>query len=391
MMGKYTLVLDVGTTAVKALLFGKHENLVGRVSRPLSVTRPRPGWVEQDPVEMVEQSRAVLREVLRKSEVEASHVGAMGIANQRETVVVWDKESGRALYPAIVWQDDRTQEWCDELAAKHEPMVRERTGLKLEPYFSGSSLGWLLKNEPATKQAAERGGLAAGTVDSWIMWNLLEGEQHVTDITNASRTMLWDVREGRWSEELANIFNVPLSILPEVRSFRGVFGTLKEDVIGRTLRVTAVMGDQQASLYAAGVKAGTTKVTYGTGTFVMQILDNDFSLHDSFYTTVGVGRGKNIYALEAKVKRGGRELKPLLGNKLAMENFIIELAYKVDKIVKSLPVVPKELVVDGGVARDEYVERIQGLVSDLPIRKQVVFDGTGLGIARLARERRLIC
>lgn len=388
MIDKYTLVLDVGTTAVKGLLFGKKENLIGRISRSLSLSRPRSGWVEQDPKEMIDQSQVVLREVLRQAQVKVEHVEVMGIANQRETVVVWDKESGQALYPAIVWQDDRTQAWCEELIVKYGAMIRERTGLRLESYFSASSLGWLIQHKPLVKKAADKGVLAVGTVDSWMLWNLMKEKQHVTDITNASRTLLWDVRERRWTEELAKIFGVPLSVLPQVKPSRGRFGIMKGNIIGREVPITAVMGDQQASLYAAGVKEGTTKVTYGTGIFVMQILGNEFSLHDSFYTTVGVGKGRNLYALEAKVKRGGRELEPFLGDKLAMEKFIIDLAYRVDKILRNLPVVPKELVVDGGVARDEYVERIQGLVSGLPIRKQTIFDGTGLGTARLARDGR---
>ncbi|MBX3112614.1 MAG: glycerol kinase GlpK [Fimbriimonadaceae bacterium] len=265
------LALDQGTTSSRAVLFDDRGVAVGFAQKEFGQVFPRPGWVEHDPAEIWGTQVGVAQEALARAGVRAGDVAAIGIANQRETVVVWDRRSGEPVHNAVVWQDRRTAGLCDELKARGlEPRVREKTGLVLDPYFSGTKVAWLLDNVPGARKSAERGDLAFGTVDSWLLYRLTGGEVHATDVTNASRTLLFDTFAGRWDDELLDIFGVPRAMLPEVRSSSGVFGATAPGLLGAQVPVAGVAGDQQAALFGQGCHGpGMAKNTYGTGCFML--------------------------------------------------------------------------------------------------------------------------
>ena len=299
------LSIDQGTTGTTCLVFDPAAELVGRAYREFGQHFPQPGWVEHDAAEIWEVSRAVALEALADAGVEPGGLLAVGITNQRETIVAWDRETGEPLHRALVWQDGRTAAWCDELKAEgFEPMVRERTGLVLDPYFSASKAGWLLQNVDGLAEGAASGTVLLGTIDSWLAFKLT-GE-HVTDPSNASRTMLFDIREGEWSPELCELFGVPVRALPEVRPSIGEFGRLADDALpgfGGT-PLTGIAGDQQAALYGqAALEPGQGKNTYGTGSFVL--VNTGTAVPDpapGLLSTIawGIG-GRTVYAREAPI------------------------------------------------------------------------------------------
>jgi glycerol kinase len=264
------LAIDQGTTGTTCLVFDEQAELVGRAYREFQQHFPRPGWVEHDAAEIWEVSQAVAGEALDDAGVRPAELVAVGIANQRETVCVWDPDTGEPLHRALVWQDRRTAARCDELrAAGHESLVRERTGLVLDPYFSGTKIEWLLRNVEGLRERAEQGRAVFGTIDSWLIFKLT-GE-HVTDPSNASRTLLYDLRAGRWDPELCALLSVPERALPEVRPSCGQLGTTRAEALhGHEVPVAGVAGDQQAALFGqACLDAGLGKNTYGTGSFVL--------------------------------------------------------------------------------------------------------------------------
>ncbi|HTD35257.1 MAG TPA: glycerol kinase GlpK [Candidatus Elarobacter sp.] len=265
------LALDQGTTSSRAVVFDARGSVVAFDQRELPQIFPRPGWVEHDPLAIWETQLAVARGALRNAQLSAADVAAVGITNQRETTVLWDRVTGKPVANAIVWQDRRTAEACDVLRARGvEDLVRERTGLLLDPYFSATKIAWLLEHVPRLRSRAEAGEIAFGTVDSWLIWNLTGGARHVTDVTNASRTMLFDIRELRWSDELLAAFDVPRALLPEVLPCTAEFGTTAVEHFGGWIRIAGVAGDQQAALVGqAGFTPGIAKNTYGTGSFVV--------------------------------------------------------------------------------------------------------------------------
>ncbi len=267
----YLLALDQGTTSSRAALFDTQGGLVAIAQREFTQHYPRPGWVEHDP-ELIWQSQLdTAREVLAKADVRADQVLALGIANQRETVVLWERATGRPVANAIVWQDRRTAAACEALKAQGlETLFRQRTGLLLDPYFSGTKLAWLLDNVPGARERAERGELAFGTVDSYLIWRLTGGRAHVTDVTNASRTLLFDIHRRRWDDELLGHLGVPRALLPEVLASADDFGTTQADLLGAPVRIGGVAGDQQAALFGqACTVPGMVKNTYGTGCFML--------------------------------------------------------------------------------------------------------------------------
>jgi glycerol kinase len=267
----YLLALDQGTTSSRAALFDTQGGLVAIVQQEFTQHYPRPGWVEHDP-ELIWQSQLdTAREVLAKADVRADQVLALGIANQRETVVLWERATGRPVANAIVWQDRRTAAACEALKAQGlETLFRQRTGLLLDPYFSGTKLAWLLDNVPGARERAERGELAFGTVDSYLIWRLTGGRAHVTDVTNASRTLLFDIHHRRWDDELLGHLGVPRALLPEVLASADDFGTTQADLLGAPVRIGGVAGDQQAALFGqACTVPGMVKNTYGTGCFML--------------------------------------------------------------------------------------------------------------------------
>jgi glycerol kinase len=264
------LAIDQGTTGTTCLVFDEQAELAGRAYREFEQHFPRPGWVEHDPAEIWRVSQAVAGEALDDAGVRPGDLRAVGIANQRETVCVWDPDTGEPLHRALVWQDRRTAARCDELrAAGREPLIRERTGLVLDPYFSGTKVEWLLRNVEGLRERAEQGRAVFGTIDAWLIHNLT-GE-HVTDPSNASRTLLYDLRSGAWDAELCDLFGVPARALPEVRASCGVLGTTRAEALhGHEVPVAGVAGDQQAALFGqACLDAGLGKNTYGTGSFVL--------------------------------------------------------------------------------------------------------------------------
>jgi glycerol kinase len=293
------LAIDQGTTGTTCLVFDGEADLAGHAYRELGQHFPRPGWVEHDAAEIWEVTRAVAREALDDAGVREGELAAIGITNQRETVCVWDPETGEPLHRALVWQDRRTAERCDALReAGHEPLVRERTGLVLDPYFSGTKIEWLLDNVEGLRERARDGRAKFGTIDSWLIFKLT-GE-HATDVSNASRTLLYDIHRGCWDEELCDLLGVPVAALPEVRPSIGDFGTAAE--LGAP--VTGVAGDQQAALYGqACLDPGLAKNTYGTGSFVLlNAGDVAPAPQEGLLTTVAWGIGqRTVYALEAAI------------------------------------------------------------------------------------------
>ena len=264
------LAIDQGTTGTTCLVFDEQAELVGRGYREFQQHFPRPGWVEHDAAEIWDVTRAVAREALDDAGVRNGELQAIGITNQRETVCVWDPETGEPLHRALVWQDRRTAQHCDALReAGHEPLIRERTGLVLDPYFSGTKIAWLLENVEGLRERADSGRAVFGTIDSWVIFKLT-GE-HVTDASNASRTLLYDIHRGMWDPELCALLGVPERSLPEVRPSIGDFGTTRADALhGHVVPVAGVAGDQQAALYGqACLDPGMAKNTYGTGSFVL--------------------------------------------------------------------------------------------------------------------------
>jgi len=268
---RYVLALDQGTTSSRAIVFDEAGQPVSSAQREFRQLYPEPGWVEHDPDDLWRSQREVAREALKSAGLKAENLVAAGITNQRETTLLWDRQSGQPLHKAIVWQDRRTAAMCAELkAAGHEEMFREKTGLVLDPYFSGTKLAWLLDNVPGARERAERGELAFGTVDTWLVWNLSLSRTHVTDPSNASRTLLFNIHTGDWDAELLKILRVPRAILPDVYPSSHAFGMIAPSVLGAPVPITGIAGDQQAALFGQGChRPGMAKNTYGTGCFML--------------------------------------------------------------------------------------------------------------------------
>jgi glycerol kinase len=300
------LALDAGTTSTRAIAFGADGRPRAAAQRELPQSFPRDGWVEHDPLRIAADAEAVLREAARAA---GGPVAAIGITNQRETVVLWERASGRPLHPAIVWQDRRTADACARLRAEgHEPELRRRTGLLLDPYFSATKIAWLLDHVPGARARAERGELAAGTVDCWLAWTLGGGARHVTDASNASRTLLFDVREQRWSPELCRLFGVPPELLPEVLDTAADFGAARPQLLGAAAPLRALVGDQQAAAFGQACLApGEAKATYGTGCFTLQNTGERLleSRHRLLGTVAWRLAGRAHFALEGSIFHAG--------------------------------------------------------------------------------------
>ena len=300
---KYILALDQGTTSSRAILFDRTGGIVAVAQKEFPQIFPKPGWVEHDPRDIWATQAGVTAEVLRKAGLKAGDVAAIGITNQRETTVVWDRKTGKPVCNAIVWQDRRTAPMCDRLKArKFDRVIRRKTGLVLDSYFSATKVHWILENVKGARAKAKAGELAFGTVDSWLVWNLTGGKVHVTDVSNASRTMLYDIVKGDWDDELLKIFGVPRSMLPEVRSSSEVYG--ETTLLGSATPIAGIAGDQQAALFGqVCTKPGMVKNTYGTGCFMlMNTGAKPIASKNNLLTTVAwrIG-GKTEYALEGSI------------------------------------------------------------------------------------------
>lgn len=307
------LVIDQGTTSSRAILFDRQGNRLAQAQREFRQHYPQDGWVEHDATQIWQDCLQLCQQVLKEASTEAAAVAAIGITNQRETTVLWDRQTGKPLAPAIVWQDRRTAERCAALkAAGHEPLVQARTGLLLDPYFSATKLAWLLDAIPTARQRAEAGELAFGTIDSWLLWQLTGGRVHATDATNASRTLLFDIHRQCWDEELLNLFSVPTSLLPEVRDCAADYGQTEASLFGGPITIAGIAGDQQAALVGqACFEPGMVKSTYGTGCFmVLNTGTQAVASRNRLLTTVGYRlNGETHYALEGSIFVAGAAIQ----------------------------------------------------------------------------------
>ena len=305
----YLLALDQGTSSSRSIVFGRDGQIVAMAQREFRQIYPQPGWVEHDPLEIWQTQLETAREVLRKADITAAQVRAIGITNQRETTVVWNRKTGRPLYNAIVWQDRRAEPSCADLRARGlEPTITQKTGLRVDAYFSGTKLQWILDHVPQARVQAERGELAFGTVDSWLIWQLTHGAEHVTDVSNAARTMLFNVHDNRWDPELLTALGIPSALMPEVRPSSADFGRTAPDLLGAALPIGGVAGDQQSALFGqACFAAGQAKNTYGTGCFMLMHTGTQFhTSHNGLITTSAAQpRPTPEFALEGSVFIGG--------------------------------------------------------------------------------------
>ncbi|MCO5784881.1 glycerol kinase [Pseudomonas sp. G11-1] len=312
-MPKHLLAIDQGTTSSRAMLFDEHCQPVSVAQQEFTQHFPRDGWVEHDPEDIWQSVLAVVREALTKAELDAADVLAIGITNQRETTVVWDAATGEPVYPAIVWQDRRTAAFCDRLQSEgHEPLINQRTGLLIDPYFSATKLRWVLDNVAGTRERAERGELRFGTIDSFLLWRLTGGRVHRTDATNASRTMLFNIHNQQWDEDLLQLLDIPRSLLPEVLDNAADFGQTDAALFGASLPIAAMAGDQQAALVGQACFApGSVKSTYGTGCFmVMNTGEQPVASSHRLLTTVGYRLGgRTTYALEGSIFVAGAAIQ----------------------------------------------------------------------------------
>lgn len=307
-MKKYILALDEGTTSARAVLFNRSAEAVAMAQHEFPQIYPQPGWVEHDPMDIYANQYAALTECIAKSGVDPQEIAAIGITNQRETTIVWDRDTGRPVYNAIVWQCRRTADICEELNRQgYGEYIRHATGLRLDPYFSGTKIKWILDHVEGARQKAEEGKLMFGTVDTWLVWKLTDGRAFVTDRTNASRTMLCNIHTGEWDDKMLEILGIPRSMLPQIRSSSEIYGYM--DCMGATIPIAGMAGDQQAALFGQKCfEEGSAKNTYGTGCFLLAHTGTTpvESHHDLLTTIAATEKGRPIeYALEGSVFVGG--------------------------------------------------------------------------------------
>lgn len=311
-MKKYLLSFDQGTTSSRAILFDHEGKIVGMSQKEFPQIFPKPGWVEQDPMDIWSSMSGVSREVLEKYAVRPDEVAAIGITNQRETTIVWDSVTGKPVYNAIVWQCRRTASLCEELkAAGKTELIREKTGLVPDAYFSATKIKWILDHVEGARERAENGDLLFGTVDSWLIWNLTRGKVHVTDYSNASRTMLFNIYEGKWDEELIELLDIPRSMLPEVVDSAGIVGVTDERTFGGAeIPIAGIAGDQQAALFGqCAFDEGNAKNTYGTGLFLLMNAGKNPPKTKGLVTTIAWGIDGITYALEGSVFVAGAAIQ----------------------------------------------------------------------------------
>lgn len=313
-MQKFVMAIDQGTTSTRAIVFDKAGNIKGIAQKEFRQIFPHPGWVEHDPTEIWSSVLSVVTEVLTENNLSPEQIATIGITNQRETTVVWDKETGLPIYNALVWQSRQTDKICNELkAAGHEPLFKEKTGLLLDPYFSGTKVAWILDHVEGARSRAEKGELLFGTIDTWLIWKLTGGIAHVTDYSNASRTLMYNIYDLKWDEELLNILKIPAAMLPKVCSSSEVYGkTLAQNFLGQEITISGAAGDQQAALFGqACFKEGMAKNTYGTGCFMlMNTGEKQVKSKSGLLTTLAWGiDGKVEYALEGSIFVAGSAIQ----------------------------------------------------------------------------------
>ncbi|WP_306550038.1 glycerol kinase GlpK [Daejeonella sp.] len=307
-MSDYILSIDQGTTSSRAILFNREGSIVAVSQKEFEQIYPKPGWVEHDPLEIWSSQVSVVTEAIDKAGLNSIDIHAIGITNQRETTVVWDKETGLPIYNAIVWQDRRTSDYCDSIRKEHGEMIRQKTGLIIDSYFSATKIRWILENVTGARQKAKEGKLLFGTVDSWLIWKLSGGTSHVTDVSNASRTMLFDINTLEWDKTLLEIFDIPVSMLPEVKSSSEVFCHTAGNILATKIPIAGIAGDQQAALFGQMcTKVGMVKNTYGTGCFMLMNIGKKpaMSANNLLTTIAWKINGEVTYALEGGIFIGG--------------------------------------------------------------------------------------
>ncbi|MBY4797594.1 glycerol kinase GlpK [Collinsella sp. AGMB00827] len=443
---KYIMALDSGTTSARAVIVDEYGCIVSQAQRAIPTIYPKSGWVEQDPMEILAAQIAVMMEVQFKSGIHSDRIAAIGISNQRETTIVWDADSGQPIHNAIVWQCRRTAPLADALIKDgYESMIREKTGLKPDAYFSATKISWILDNVDGAREAADAGQLMFGTVDTWLLYNLTGGRVHATDFTNASRTMLFNITSLEWDQELLELLNIPAAMLPDLRWSSGSFGRVSGEIMTHMPPITGVAGDQQASLFGhCCFDEGDVKNTYGTGCFMlMNTGARPVSSKNGLVATIGIAEGGHVsYALEGSIFHAGSVMS-WLRDRLELVSSVEESA----EIAQSIPdtggcyVVPafsglgapwwdpdarglisglsaasdratliraacesmayqtldvlrameadagsamSELAVDGAAARNEFIMQFQADLLGIPVRRSEFVETTSLGAAYLA-------
>jgi glycerol kinase len=332
---KYILAFDQGTTSSRSIIFDQRGEIVSVGQREFRQIFPQSGWVEHDPDEIFGSQVETAKEALASASLSSADIAAVGITNQRETTIIWDRSTGKPIYNAIVWQDRRTSEYCDRIRIKHGETIRKKTGLEVDAYFSASKIAWLLDNVPDARAKAEAGDLAFGTVDTWLIWKLTNGGLHITDPSNASRTMLFNIHENQWDNELLDIFAIPHMLVPNVRSSSEIHGEITSVDEINAIKIAGIAGDQQAALFGQGCfSKGNTKSTYGTGCFLLQNTGGEpVQSENRLLTTIGWNiDGRTHYALEGSVFVGGAVIQWLRD-----ELGIIQASEDVEALASSIP------------------------------------------------------
>ncbi|AAO36289.1 glycerol kinase [Clostridium tetani] len=445
-MAKYVMALDQGTTSSRCIIFNERGLIVSVAQREFKQIYPKGGWVEHDPMEIWATQFSVATEAMAKANIEASEIASIGITNQRETTIVWDKRTGLPVYNAIVWQCRRTAQICDELKEKGlTETIRNKTGLVLDAYFSGTKIKWILDNVAGAREEAEKGNLIFGTVDTWLIWNLTKGKVHVTDYSNASRTMIYNIHELKWDDELLEALDIPKSMLPEVKPSSYVYGETNSTLFGSSIPIAGVAGDQQAALFGQMChQEGTAKSTYGTGCFLlMNTGEKAVKSENGLLTTIAFGIDDKVeYALEGSIFIGGAaiqwlrdELRMLkdspeseryatavedtngvymvpafvglgapywdpyargaivgLTRGATKEHFIRatleSLAYQTYDVLNAMRedsgIDLKALRVDGGASANDFLMQFQADILGVPVQRPEVIETTALGAAYLA-------
>lgn len=445
---KYIIALDQGTTSSRAVIFDSEQKIVGVAQKEFTQIYPKEGWVEHDPMEIWASQSGVLAEVIAKEGISQHDIIGIGITNQRETTIVWDKNTGKPIYNAIVWQCRRTAQICDELKKIEglEKYVKENTGLLIDAYFSGTKIKWILDNVEGAREKAERGELLFGTVDTWLIWKLTNGKVHVTDYTNASRTMIYNIKELKWDEKLLKILGIPKSMLPEVKNSSGTFGYANlGGTGGHRVPISGVAGDQQAALFGqACFEKGDSKNTYGTGCFLLMNTGKEMVIsNNGLITTIAIGiDGRIEYALEGSIFIGGasvqwlRDEMKLVGESADTEYFarkvkdsggvyvvpafvglgapywdmyargaifgitrgtnknhiiratLESIAYQTRDVLEAMQedagVKLNNLKVDGGASANNFLMEFQSDILGACVRRPVILETTALGAAYLA-------
>jgi glycerol kinase len=445
-MNQYILALDQGTTSSRAIIFDQQGTVISVAQKEFTQFFPQPGWVEHDALEIWSTQLGVAIEAIGRAGLSAENIAAIGITNQRETTVVWDRTTGKPIYNAIVWQDRRTAGFCDELRAKgYDTTIKQKTGLIVDAYFSGTKVKWILDHVPGAREQATRGELAFGTIDSWLLWNLTRGQVHATDVSNASRTMLCNIHTLQWDEELGSMLDIPGNMLPQIRSSSEIFGTTQNIITAKNIPISGIAGDQQAALFGQMcTQPGMVKNTYGTGCFMlMNTGDKPVYSNNNLLTTVAwkvngvtqyalegsvfiagavvqwlrdglgiihtaaevealamkVDSSDGVYVVPAFVGLGAPYWKPdargsVFGlsrgsNSSHIARAALEsIAYQTMDVLKAMEadsgISIKELRVDGGATANDLLMQFQSNILDTKVLRPIITETTALGAAYLA-------